>query len=67
MNITIPYAVADFADLRERGFYLSLWKMLKKLLDALVMTGIPGTDFHNDCHIIKFKYFKSKEVTEVKK
>ena len=32
-----------------------------------VMTGIPGTDFHNDCRIVEFKYFKSKEATEVEK
>ncbi|MCW4125551.1 PD-(D/E)XK nuclease domain-containing protein [Segatella copri] len=27
----------------------------------LVLTGIPGTSFHNDCRIIEFKYFKSKD------
>lgn len=27
----------------------------------LVLTGIPGTPFHNDCRIIEFKYFKSKD------
>ena len=27
----------------------------------LVLTGIPGTSFHNDCRIIEFKYYKSKD------
>lgn len=30
-----------------------------------VMTGIPGTSFHNDCRIVEFKYFKAKGATEV--
>ena len=24
-------------------------------------SGIPGTSFHNDCRIIEFKYYKSKD------
>ncbi len=27
----------------------------------LVMTGIPGSAYHNDCRIIEFKYLKSKD------
>lgn len=27
----------------------------------LVLTGIPGTSFHNDCRIVEFKYFKAKD------
>ena len=27
----------------------------------LVLTGIPGTSFHNDCRISEFKYYKSKD------
>ena len=26
-----------------------------------VMTGVPGSDFHNDCRVVEFKYFKAKE------
>ena len=26
-----------------------------------MLTGIPGTSFHNDCRIIEFKYYKSKD------
>lgn len=32
----------------------------------LVLTGIPGTSFHNDCRIVEFKYFKAKEESIVK-
>lgn len=31
----------------------------------LVMTGIPGTDFHNDCRVVEFKYLKAREQDEV--
>ena len=31
----------------------------------LVMNGIPGTAFHNDCRIVEFKYFKAKEAAVV--
>lgn len=31
----------------------------------LVMTGIPGTAFHNDCRVVEVKYFKSKDATAV--
>lgn len=31
----------------------------------LVLTGIPGTSFHNDCRVVEFKYFKSKDATSV--
>lgn len=27
----------------------------------LVLTGIPGTSFHNDCRVVEFKYFKAKD------
>lgn len=27
----------------------------------LVLTGIPGTSFHNDCRVVEFKYFKTKD------
>ena len=27
----------------------------------LVLTGISGTAFHNDCRVVEFKYFKAKE------
>ena len=27
-----------------------------------VMTGIPGLDFHNDCRVVEFKYYKAKDV-----
>lgn len=30
-----------------------------------VMTGIPGTSFHNDCRVVEFKYFKAKDAAEV--
>lgn len=28
----------------------------------LVLTGVPGTSFHNDCRVVEFKYFKAKDV-----
>ena len=31
----------------------------------LVLTGIPGTDFHNDCRVVEFKYFRAKEAPVV--
>lgn len=31
----------------------------------LVLTGIPGTDFHNDCRIVEFKYYKASEQDKV--
>lgn len=31
----------------------------------LEMIGIPGTDFHNDCRIIEFKYFKAGEAKKI--
>ena len=31
----------------------------------LEMNGIPGSDFHNDCRIIEFKYFKAGEASKV--
>ena len=31
----------------------------------LVLTGIPGTGFHNDCRVVEFKYFKSKDAISV--
>lgn len=31
----------------------------------LVLTGIPGTDFHNDCRIVEFKYYKASELDKV--
>ena len=31
----------------------------------LVLTGIPGTTFHNDCRVIEFKYFKAKDAALV--
>ena len=31
----------------------------------LVMTGMPGTDFHNDCRVVEFKYYKAKDVAFV--
>ena len=31
----------------------------------LVLTGIPGSDFHNDCRIVEFKYFKASEYDKV--
>lgn len=27
----------------------------------LVLTGIPGTSFHNDCRVVEFKYFRVKD------
>ncbi|MDR0894583.1 MAG: PD-(D/E)XK nuclease domain-containing protein, partial [Prevotellaceae bacterium] len=27
----------------------------------LVMKGLPGTSFHNDCRVVEFKYFKAKD------
>lgn len=33
----------------------------------LVMTGIPGTAYHNDCRIIEFKYLKSKDAVSIEK
>ena len=31
----------------------------------LVLTGIPGTAFHNDCRMLEFKYFKAKDAALV--
>lgn len=31
----------------------------------LEMNGIPGTDFHNDCRLIEFNYFKAGESKKV--
>lgn len=31
----------------------------------LVLTGISGTAFHNDCRVVEFKYFKAKDATMV--
>lgn len=28
----------------------------------MVMTGVPGTKYHNDCRVVEFKYFKAKDV-----
>ena len=30
-----------------------------------VMTGVPGSDFHNDCRVVEFKYYKAKDATIV--
>lgn len=30
-----------------------------------VMTGIPGTSYHNDCRVVEFKYFKIKDAAIV--
>jgi hypothetical protein len=27
----------------------------------LVLTGVPGTSWHNDCRVVEFKYFKAKD------
>lgn len=32
----------------------------------LVLTGMPGTLFQNDCRVVEFKYFKVKEAAKVK-
>ena len=32
----------------------------------LVLTGIPGSSFHNDCRIVEIKYFKASESARVK-
>ncbi|MDR0895211.1 MAG: PD-(D/E)XK nuclease domain-containing protein, partial [Prevotellaceae bacterium] len=32
----------------------------------LVLIGRPGTSFHNDCRVVEFKYFKSREAKTVK-
>jgi hypothetical protein len=32
----------------------------------LVLNGVPGTSFHNDCRVVEFKYFKAKEAKRVK-
>ena len=31
----------------------------------LVLTGVPGTDFHNDCRVVEFKYYKAKDAAIV--
>lgn len=31
----------------------------------LVLTGIPGTSFHNDCRLVEFKYFKAKDANTI--
>ena len=31
----------------------------------LILTGVPGSTFHNDCRVIEFKYFKAKEAKVV--
>ncbi|MDR0961050.1 MAG: ATP-binding protein, partial [Mediterranea sp.] len=31
----------------------------------LVLTGVPGTSFHNDCRVVEFKYFKAKDAAIV--
>lgn len=28
----------------------------------LVLTGIPGGSFYNDCRVVEFKYFKAREM-----
>ena len=32
----------------------------------LVLTGIPGTTFYNDCRVVEFKYFKAKDANKIK-
>lgn len=32
----------------------------------LVLIGIPGIGFHNDCRVIEFKYFKTKDASKIK-
>lgn len=32
---------------------------------GFVMTGIPGTSYHNDCRVVEFKYFKTKDAAMV--
>ncbi|MDR1005029.1 MAG: ATP-binding protein [Prevotellaceae bacterium] len=32
----------------------------------LVMKGLPGTSYHNDCRVVEFKYFKAKDEVVVK-
>lgn len=32
----------------------------------LVLTGIPGTSFHNDCRVVEFKYFKARDARKIK-
>lgn len=32
----------------------------------LVLTGVPGTSYHNDCRVVEFKYFKAAEADKVK-
>lgn len=32
----------------------------------LVLTGIPGTSFHNDCRVVEFKYYKAKDASKIK-
>lgn len=32
----------------------------------LVLTGIPGTSFHNDCRVVEFQYFKAKDAADIK-
>ena len=31
----------------------------------LVLTGMPGTDFHNDCRVVEFKYYKAKDAATI--
>jgi hypothetical protein len=31
----------------------------------LVLIGIPGTSWHNDCRVVEFKYFKAKDAAVV--
>ena len=33
----------------------------------LVLTGIPGTSFHNDCRVVEFKYFKAEDAAIVER
>lgn len=48
-------------------YTFSLEQNLPSGRSDLVMTGIPGTTFHNDCRVVEFKYFKAKDAGEVEK
>jgi hypothetical protein len=49
------------------GYSFALEQNLPSGRADFVMTGLPGTAYHNDCRIVEFKYFKAKEASMLEK